>query len=444
MIARRIPQLVRPMDSSAAELGVLAAFLFDQQQLDVFEHVIAAEDFRDEVNAEAFRTIQGMHQQGMRISDMPSLKSRLSARPKIGQAAAALIAKIIHGGTAENARFYVDELLRCSKHRRLTEILSEAVDSLKRAPVDVEVTVASLDSQVRALQESAKLTGSVAIGAAAKESLTVIAHAKQTHELMGVPTGIFDLDGVIGGLHAGELNLVAGLPGGGKTALALQIAANAAARERPVWFCSLEMTRNEVARRLICSLAKVSLQAIRTGTVTANEMQRLNAASEEVDTWPLNIWDPSAATLRELRAEARHQKAVHGTQLIIIDYLSLIEKDPVEHKGMDRKDYVGDNIRRLKQLAKELQLPVVCLAQPNREGAKAGRFKPHHIAETASCERDADCILFLEWDPSVDQRKDRFTVTFNIAKNRHGPVTEFELDFDKERMLFIDSLEAAR
>ncbi|MFH1924636.1 MAG: DnaB-like helicase C-terminal domain-containing protein, partial [Planctomycetota bacterium] len=226
-------------------------------------------------------------------------------------------------------------------------------------------------------------------------------------EVSEIPTGFVDLDLLTGGLHKSELVILASRPSMGKTALALNIAEHAAIDVRTTTLIvSMEMSRLELAQRMLCSLGKIDGSKFRSGFISSREREKLVEVSEKFSTAPLFIDDTSSRTIAEIAACARRlREAKLG--LVIVDYLQLIQPD---NSKDPRQEQVAKISRRLKGLARELAVPVLCLAQLNRqvEASRDNRPKLSHLRESGAIEQDADIVLLLH--------RDEYSLSFEEAR----------------------------
>jgi len=274
------------------------------------------------------------------------------------------------------------------------------------------------------------------INAAIDEGMTNIQKMVQGKgALTGVATGFTDLDNITRGLHKKEMIVIAARPGMGKTSIALNMAESAIFLPEPVKVLvfSLEMGANQLATRMICSRARIDQSKLRAGFLENAKKQDLVTAAGELKRGLLWIDDSSDMNILEMRAKARRLKQQHGIGLVIVDYLQLV-------KGTDsrvpREQQVAEISRGMKAMAKELDLPVIVLAQLNRETEKENRDpRPSDLRESGSIEQDADIILLLSWKKKSDkdeqlQNKENL-VKLIIAKNRNGPTDIVSLIFNK-------------
>jgi replicative DNA helicase len=238
--------------------------------------------------------------------------------------------------------------------------------------------------------------------------------------LRGIPTGFPKLDRILRGMKPGQLIVLAARPGEGKTSLAMNVAEHVAVDAKiPVGVFSLEMSRGELAHRLLCSRARVS-SAVAEEPMDERDMMRMVTASGAIGKAPLHICDQGGLTIPQLRAKARRMVQRHGVKLFVVDYLGLINA-----KGKSLYERVSEVSAGLKQLAKELGAPFVVPAQMNREHDKDNKRKPRlsDLRDSGSVEQDADVVAFIH---HTDQG-----TTLNIEKHRNGPVGIVPLSFNR-------------
>lgn len=252
--------------------------------------------------------------------------------------------------------------------------------------------------------------------------------------LTGEPTGYLELDELTCGLQPSELIIVAGRPSMGKTALGLNMAEHMALTEgRPVLFFSLEMSRQQVAQRILCSRAQVDAQKLRRGRHSSHDMERLQHVADEIRSRPLYVDDTSSLTVLELRARARMAYRRYGIRAIFVDYLQLMHAPGSESRQVE----VAGISRGLKALAKELRVPVIAMAQLNRnpEDRTNNRPRMSDLRESGAIEQDADVIMLLHRESYYKSDADGFepddSAELIVAKQRNGPVGTIKLHFNK-------------
>jgi replicative DNA helicase len=263
-------------------------------------------------------------------------------------------------------------------------------------------------------------------------------HENGAEEVTGVRTGYFDLDRMTAGFQPGDLIVLAARPSMGKTALALNIAEHVAVHEGlPVVVFSMEMGASQLALRVVGSLGRIDQQHLRTGRLRDDEWERLPEAASKLSEAPMFIDETPGLNPAELRARARRLARQYGGTLglIVIDYLQLIEP---EDRKAPRQEQVAQISRRLKFLARELQIPVVALAQVNRGSEDRQDHTPRlsDLRESGSIEQDADTVLMLHRPARFDKSQEDNILEVHIAKQRNGPTGQITLTYLREYMRY--------
>jgi replicative DNA helicase len=257
-------------------------------------------------------------------------------------------------------------------------------------------------------------------------------------QFSGLPTGFAELDEVTAGLQPSALVIIAARPSVGKTAFSLALARHVIVNERhPVFFVSLEQSRVEIAERLLCSQGRVDSHRLRTGKLTSDDMERLIEASNVLQQGTLFIDDTAMQGMMRIAANARRLKRQHDIKMVVIDYLQLIEP---ENRRDPRQEQVAQISRRLKALAKELDIPVVALAQVNRASEDRQDHRPRlsDLRESGSIEQDADTVMILHRPDRYEPGQHEGIIEVIVAKNRNGPVGEVTLKYIKQYLAYED------
>ena len=262
----------------------------------------------------------------------------------------------------------------------------------------------------------------------------------ERRDIIGIPTSFVEIDKMTAGFQPGDLIIIAGRPGMGKTSFALNIALNVARTSNwPILIFSLEMSKEQLAQRMLSTLADVHLQNLRTGRLSSAELSRLVKSINKFKTMPIYIDDTSSLTVMEIRSKSRRLKAKEGKLgLIVIDYLQLIS--PVIPRE-SRNQELSEISRGLKSLAKELEVPVVALSQLSREVERRPDKRPmlSDLRESGAIEQEADLVMFLyREDYYFKDSKEPGITEVIIAKQRNGPTGTVKLKFLKEFTKFID------
>jgi replicative DNA helicase len=254
---------------------------------------------------------------------------------------------------------------------------------------------------------------------------------KQAEGLRGVPTGFKDLDDTLAGMQRSNLIILAARPGVGKTSLALNIAQNLAVDyKRPVGFFSLEMSKEELVDRLLVAQADIDAWRLKTGKLSEEDFTKLSNAMGVLAEAPLFIDDTPALSILEMRTKARRLQVEHGVDLIIVDYLQLARSRQLENRVQE----VSEISQGLKNLARELKLPILALSQLSRAVEQRGQKRPQlaDLRESGSIEQDSDVVMFL-WREDEEKTEN---IILDIAKHRNGPLRSIKLFFRGDRIKF--------
>jgi replicative DNA helicase len=407
--------------------------------------IVRPADFYDEANQTLFDHIQKMHDEGRKIDPtllVDSLK-RSGDYDRIG--GAAYLGRIGESvATAANAEYYARIVRDTATYRALirasTEILRDAYDP-RHAPVEM---VSQAEQKIFSILEERSSSAVANIRDILHEAMDRIdARMRGEHTMGGVDTGFAELDSLTGGLHNSELTILAARPSMGKTAMAMNIAEYVTTKlALPALYASLEMSSVVLADRLLCSVAEVNGQRLRNGTISKKDRQRLVEKMAQISESPLYVDDSPSRTVTEIAAAARRIRRRQGALgLVIVDYLQLIEPDNPEDP---RQEQVAKITRRLKGLAREMKVPVLCLAQLNRqaETAKDNRPRLSHLRESGAIEQDADVVMFVHREEYYRSGEEREQVAGDaeliVAKQRNGPIGRVPLLFHKEYTRFVN------
>jgi replicative DNA helicase len=428
-----------------AERAVLGSILLKPDVCDDVALVVRPEDFSDEPHQLLFRHLLDLHDSGKRIDTTIVLErlrtqgdlERVGGAPAIADALQA----VPHAAHATHyAAIVRDKAMLRSLIDAGTDILRDAY----HAADDPRELVASAEAKIFAILERRSSTEAKPIQSVLEDVMVRMdARMKHEHTIGGVETGYTDLDSLCGGLHNSELAILAARPSMGKTALAMNIAEHVAINlKQPVLFVSLEMAALELADRLLCSAAQVNGHRLRNGTISQEDRRRLVQKSSEIGTSPLFIDDTPSRTLTEISAVARRLKRKQGLALIVIDYLQLIEPD---NPRDPRQEQVARIARRLKSMSRELDIPVLCLAQLNRqaEASRDNRPRLNHLRESGAIEQDADVVMFVhreEYYQTNDEDRERVRgqAEIIIAKQRNGPIGDVKLLWQHDFTRFVN------
>jgi len=424
-----------PPQNLEAEKGVLGSLLLDQNLCDEVALVVRAEDFYSEANQKLFAHLMAMHDEGGRIDATLLLERLRSAGDLEAVGGAAYIAEVLHAVPhAANAVYYAKIVRHKATQRALihagTEILREAYEPT----LEPEEMLSRAEEKIFAVQDQRSMDHIANIQDLLIEAFTRIDARMERREGVGIPTGFQDLDKLTGGLHDSELVILASRPSMGKTALATNIAEYAALEAGvPTLFVSLEMAGLELTQRMLCSQGRIDAGKFRSGFISRDDRQKLTDATAKLSKAPLWIDDSPSRTCTEIAASARRWKRKHKLGLVVIDYLQLIQPD---NPNDPRQEQVAKITRRLKGLARELKMPILCLAQLNRQveaGRETHRPRLSHLRESGAIEQDADVVMFIHREEYYYTREEAMEkgiagqAEIIVAKQRNGPTGDIKL-----------------
>ncbi|WP_287155770.1 replicative DNA helicase [Candidatus Solincola tengchongensis] len=429
-----------PPHSLEAEQSVLGSMLLSADAVMEVSEILDPEDFYKEAHAIIYRAAlqlfasgepvdpvtlsEALRAQGNleRVGDRPYIMNLMSTVP-----------------TPANARYYAEVVSKLAVYRRLIEAAGKVAAVGYRAPEDL----------VEALDEAEDIIFNVAqrrrrenikpmkeLMEATFEDLEQIAEGrKQT----GIPTGFTDLDELTQGLQPSDLIVIAARPSMGKTSLALNIADHVAVEEGiPVAIFSLEMSAQEVARRMLCSRARVNSQKLKSSFQDDEIWERLSEAAGDLASASIFIDDSADIGIMELRSKLRRLKSQHDIGLVIIDYIQLMSSD---RRLENRVQEIAAISRGLKVIGRDFNIPVIAVSQLSREPEKHNR-EPilSDLRESGAIEQDADLIIFIHrkevYDPDNDEYKGRADV--KVAKHRNGPIGPVRLTFQAQYARFLN------
>jgi replicative DNA helicase len=431
--AQQLPQNVE------AERAVLGSILLLPEVFDEVALTIRATDFYDDANRRLYEHLLAMHDGGQRI-DLMLLVDRLKKASQYESVGgAAYLAEIGRQvPTAAHAEYYARIV---ADKAVLRSLIHAGVDIQHKAydpTAETRDILSHAEERVFSILEDRGAGQVTPIAEVLQESLDRIdARMDHKHAFGGVETGFDDFDQLTGGLHKSELIVLAARPSMGKTALAMNIAEHAVLRgQTPVLFVSLEMSAVELGDRLLCSVAEVNGNRLRNGTISHDERRKLVNAAAEISQAPLFIDDSPSRTMTEIAANARRLKRRERLGLVVIDYLQLIDPDNTKEP---RQEQVAKISRRLKGLARELSVPVLCLAQLNRQVESTHSNKPqlNHLRESGAIEQDADVVMFVHRDEyyqtnEEDRERVRGEADLLVRKQRNGPTGDVKLTWVHE------------
>ncbi|MEM9826738.1 MAG: replicative DNA helicase [Planctomycetota bacterium] len=441
--AAEILQREPPFDLDA-EMGVLGSILILPEVCDDIAS-LRGDDFYGDANRILYDTLREMHDAGEKI-DITLLVSKLKTADqyeKIGGPGylARLSAAVPN---AAHAVYYAQIVSEKAIYRKLIESSTEILREAYEQDGSASELMSRAEQKVFAIMDGRSGQTVQSIKDVLHEAMDRMeARLRDDYVDGACESGLRGYDEMTGGLHAGELIILAARPSMGKTALAMNMGEHAAINNRsPVLFMSLEMSGIELADRMLCSLARVNGHRLRNGSISSDDRDRLIAKADEISQAPLFVDDSPTRTVSEIAASARRIKRREGSLgLIIIDYLQLIQPD---NQKDPRQEQVAKMARRLKGVARELDVPVLCLSQLNRqaEDSKDHRPKLSHLRESGAIEQDADVVMFVHREEYYHRGEDKAQFAGQaeiiISKQRNGPIGDVMLTWEPDFTRFSD------
>jgi replicative DNA helicase len=432
----------QPLHDQDAEQAVLGGMLLSADAIDDVLAVLKAEQFAAPKHETIFRAIVHVYGKGDPV-DPITVADELTKRGEINKVGgvAYLHALVQMIPIAANAEYYAGivhekAVLRglAQAGQRITTLAYAQEGELADICNEAQTAVYTATEVSKAEEEDIPL-GDVMEGML--DELERIQNHKG--EVTGVPTGLRDFDSLTGGLQPGQLIVIAARPAMGKTTLAIDFARCCSIKHgRPSQFFSLEMGRNEVAMRINSAEARVGLHHMRLGTMTDDDWTRLARRMPDIQASPLYIDDSPNITLNYIRARARKRKAKNGLDLIVVDYIQLMESDT---RSENRQQEVSKISRNLKLLAKELEVPVIALSQLNRGPEQRTDKKPviSDLRESGAIEQDADMVILLHREDAYEKESPRAgEADLIVAKHRNGPTATITAAFQGHYSRFVD------
>jgi replicative DNA helicase len=427
----------QPPRSIEAERAVIGSLLLLPEACDEVALVVRPEDFYDGAHRAIFTHMLALHEGGRQID--PTLLSQLlrdAGQYESVGGAAFLLELSQEVATAAHAEHYARIVRDKAVLRALIHASTDIIQESYETGVNAREMLGRAEERVFRILDTKGDTQVRSIRDVLHESLARIdARMQRDHAYGGLETGFIDFDELTGGLHDSELVILAARPSMGKTALAINIAEHIAIDEhgpgKSVLVVSLEMSALELGDRLLCSRARVNSHRLRNGQLSGEESRRLIQTAADVSRGQLFIDDSPSRNMTEIAAAARRLKRQNDLSLVVVDYLQLIEPD---NPRDPRQEQVSRISRRLKGLARELSVPILCLAQLNRQAEAARDSKPQlsHLRESGAIEQDADVVAFVhreEFYQNNEEDRERLKgqADLLIRKQRNGPIGDIKL-----------------
>ncbi|PIV21786.1 MAG: replicative DNA helicase [Deltaproteobacteria bacterium CG03_land_8_20_14_0_80_45_14] len=432
-----------PPQNIEAEQSILGGILIENEAVNRVMEILDADDFYRDAHRKIFNALINLSERD-EPADLITLTNELR---KIDQldfiGGASYLASLIDSvPTAANIEYYAKIVKEKAILRKLIQTSTDIITQSYEDRGDVEGFLDEAERAIFEISEKRVKPSFYSIREIVKESFATIERLFKKKELVtGVPSGFKELDRMTAGFQPSDLIIIAGRPSMGKTAFCLNVAQYAAIENKiPVAIFSLEMSKEQLVIRMLCSEAHVEGTRLRTGFLNESDWPKLTIAAGNLSEAPIYIDDTAALSVLELRAKARRLKSDHGLGMVILDYLQLMKgRARVE----SRQQEISEISRSLKALSKELNIPVIAVSQLSRKTEERTGNRPQlsDLRESGAIEQDADLILFLYRDEIYNRSEDnpnRGKAEVIIGKQRNGPIGKIDLAFLDKFTTFKD------
>ncbi|WP_270166988.1 replicative DNA helicase [Paenibacillus sp. SYP-B4298] len=430
-----------PPQNMEAEQAVLGSILLQSEALITAMERIRSEDFYSTPHQLIYEAMVELGE-GNQPIDLVTLTAYLQDRQQLEEVGGVSYLAKLAGGvpTAANIDYYAQIVEEKSMYRRLIRTATQIVTNGYAATDDIGLLLSEAEQKIMEISNRRASSGFISIRDVLMEVFERVEHLYSNKGgATGIPSGFTDLDKMTSGFQRNDLIIVAARPSVGKTAFALNIAQNVGVRAREtVAIFSLEMSAAQLVQRMICAESNVDAGRMRTGYLEGDDWEKLTMAIGSLSEAEIYIDDTPGITVADIRAKCRRLKKEKGLGMILIDYLQLIQGRG--KAGENRQQEVSEISRTLKQIARELEVPVIALSQLSRgvEQRQDKRPMMSDLRESGSIEQDADIVAFLYRDDYYDKESEKKNIIeIIIAKQRNGPVGTVELAFLKNFNKFV-------
>ena len=424
-----------PPSAIEAEESLIGAMLLSSEAVSIAYETVQAEDFYRPLHGQIFSSIIALTNAGEPV-DYVTVQAKLQERGAVAVELAVLSALQMNTPSAANAQHYAELVREKAQQRRLISVAGEIVDDAYVATEDVVGLIDEAERKINAIGDARKIDSVSPLQRLLLTEADILEERGETRgQINGLETGYKSLDLVLQGLQPSSMTIIGARPGTGKTAFALGILIHVGAVvKRPALFFSLEMSRQELAERILASTARIDSSKLRTGDLSEADWERAHNAFGYLQSAKVFIDDNPSLTVMDVRARARRIKQQNGDLgVVIVDYLQLMSS---RGRAENRQVEVSDMSRSLKILARELQCPVIALSQLSRKLEERADKRPvmSDLRESGSLEQDADVVLFLfrpeqYGEVPNDKKADAEVI---VGKNRNGPTRTAHLTWRGE------------
>ena len=437
-----------PPQNIEAEQAVLGAMMIDKEAISKATEILRENDFYRQDHRAVYQVIVDLFSKNQAV-DMVTVTEALKREGKLEDVGGIQFITYLANAvpTAANITYHAKIVEEKSLLRQLISVSTQIAGSGYEGSEDVNTLLDNAERMILGVSER-KISRDFApikeVVMSAVDRIDELYNKKGG--ITGIATGFIDFDRLTSGLQASDLILIAARPSMGKTALVLNMAQNIAIREKKsVAFFSLEMSKEQLVQRMLCAEASIDSSRLRIGELEDNDWEKLIWAADSLSRAEIFIDDTPGITVMEMRAKARRLKVEHNLQLIVIDYLQLMQGSG-KKSGENRQQELSDISRSLKALARELNVPVIALSQLSRsvESRQVKRPMLSDLRESGALEQDADLVAFLYREDYYDKETENKNITeLIIAKHRNGPVDTVKLFFHKQYTRFANLAKGA-
>jgi len=424
-----------------AERSVLGSILLDREAIMTASEIVLPEDFYVKQHEVLYEAMLELNSEGKPI-DLITLQSRLKEKDLPPEMSGLeYIREIIDSvPTSANVKYYATIVSEQATLRRLIKVTEEVENSCYVQKEPMDRILDNTEKEIFKVVQKRNAGDFVPISIVVNNALDKISTAARNKgAVTGVPTGFIDLDYMTAGMQPSDLVIIAARPAMGKTAFALNIAAHVAFKQRkPVAIFSLEMSKEQLINRMFSLQSGVDAQKLRVGSLEEADWENLIEAATDIGQSSLIIDDTPSISVQALRSKCRKYKLEHGLSMIIIDYLQLMSSSG---RTESRQQEISEISRALKEVARELNVPVLALSQLSRSVEKRDDKRPmmSDLRESGGIEQDADVIMFIYRDDYYNHETDKKGISeIIIAKQRHGSVGTVELGWKAELTKFVN------
>ena len=425
--------------STEAEESVLGALLMSEDAVNEVMDKLEPDDFYHPSHRSIYEAVRTLFNANSAI-DAITVSEELRRSGQLDRiGGVAYITRLLDiVPSAANVEYYAGVVEEYSQRRHLIKAGSTITDLAMRLDDEIHQVLDRAEQTVLGVAGRKVGDSMQAIGPLFFSTLEELEELEaRGSEVTGLSTGFRDLDRKLTGLHPANLVIIAARPAMGKSALTANIATNVAMEGRPVAMFSLEMSKEEVATRMLCSVARIDSMKVRTGNLGDKAWPRLTDAAGKLYNAPVFVDDSPVITVTDIRAKCRRLKRQHGLDLVVVDYLQLMQGAPKEN----RQQEIAEISRSLKNLARELEVPILAVSQLNRnlESREDKRPRLGDLRESGSLEQDADIVIFIYRDEYYNEQSDRQGIAeVVVAKHRAGSTGTVEMTFMPEYTKFSD------